>query len=103
MDDLGQEAGFVGKEALRRIKAEGPRRKLVGIEIGGPPVGTYIDCEMIDMYPVFLGGEQVGKVTSACYSPRLEKTSATRCCRPRSPSRSARSSTSRPPPGATAA
>jgi aminomethyltransferase len=27
---------------------------------------------MIDMYPVFLGGEQVGKVTSACYSPRLE-------------------------------
>jgi len=74
MVDLGQEAGFVGKEALRRIKAKGPRRKLVGIEIGGPSVGTYIDCEMIDMYPVCLGGEQVGKVTSACYSPRLETT-----------------------------
>jgi glycine cleavage system aminomethyltransferase T len=72
MVDLGQEAGFVGKEALRRIKAEGPGRKLVGIEIGGPSVGTYIDSEMIDMFPVFLGGEQVGKVTSACYSPRLE-------------------------------
>jgi aminomethyltransferase len=25
------------------------------------------------MYPVFRGGAQVGKVTSACYSPRLEK------------------------------
>jgi len=72
MVDLDQEAGFVGKEALRRIKAEGPGRKLVGIEIEGPPVGTYIDNEMIDTYPVFLGGEQVGKVTSACYSPRLE-------------------------------
>jgi aminomethyltransferase len=73
MVDLGQEAGFVGKEALRRIKAEGPVRKLVGIEIGGPSVGTYIDSEMIDMFPVFRGGAQVGKVTSACYSPRLEK------------------------------
>jgi len=72
MVDLGQEAGFVGKEALRRIKAEGPRRKLVGIQIDGPPAGTYIDNEMIDTYPVFLDGEQAGTVTSACYSPRLE-------------------------------
>jgi glycine cleavage system aminomethyltransferase T len=72
MVDLGQEAGFVGKQALQRIKADGPRRKLVGIEIGGPSVGTYIDSEMIDMYPVFRGGAQVGEVTSACYSPRLE-------------------------------
>jgi glycine cleavage system aminomethyltransferase T len=45
---------------------------LVGIEIEGPSVGTYIDNEMIDMYPVFRGGEQVGKVSSACHSPRLE-------------------------------
>jgi len=73
MVDLGQEAGFVGKQALRRIKADGPRRKLVGIEIAGPSVGTYIDGEMIDMFPVFRGGAQVGEVTSACYSPRLEK------------------------------
>ena len=36
MVDLDQEADFVGKEALKRIKAEGPRRKLVGIEIEGP-------------------------------------------------------------------
>jgi glycine cleavage system aminomethyltransferase T len=35
-------------------------------------VGAYIDGEMIDMYPVFLAGARVGKVTSACYSPRLE-------------------------------
>jgi aminomethyltransferase len=72
MVDLDQQAGFVGKEALRRIKAEGPGRKLVGIEIEGPSVGTYIDNKMIDMYPAFQGGEQVGKVTSACHSPRLQ-------------------------------
>jgi glycine cleavage system aminomethyltransferase T len=73
MVNLGQQADFVGKQALRRIKADGPSRKLVGIEIGGPPAGTYIDNEMIDVYPVWRGGHQAGTVTSACYSPRLEK------------------------------
>jgi glycine cleavage system aminomethyltransferase T len=73
MVNLGQQADFVGKQALRRIKADGPSRKLVGIEIGGPPAGTYIDNEMIEMYPVWRGGHQAGTVTSACYSPRLQK------------------------------
>jgi glycine cleavage system aminomethyltransferase T len=74
MVDLQQEADFVGKEALARIKAEGPKRKLVGIEIEGPSVGTYIDNEMLDVYPIFdRNGEQIGTVTSACYSPRLER------------------------------
>jgi len=73
MVDLQQEADFVGKEALARIKAEGPKRKLVGVEIEGPSVGTYIDNEMLDVYPIFdRGGERIGAVTSACYSPRLE-------------------------------
>ena len=73
MVDLAQEADFVGKQALQRIKAEGPRRKLVGIEIEGPPAGSYIDNEMIEMYRVLRRGRPVGKVTSACYSPRLGK------------------------------
>jgi glycine cleavage system aminomethyltransferase T len=74
MVDLEQEADFVGKEALTRIKAEGAKRKLVGFEIEGPSIGTYIDSEMLDVYPIFDGdGERIGSVTSACYSPRLEK------------------------------
>jgi glycine cleavage system aminomethyltransferase T len=73
MVDLGQEADFASKQALQRIKAQGPQRKLVGIEIGGPTAGSYIDNEMIEMYPVLRDGHLVGKVTSACYSPRLEK------------------------------
>ena len=73
MVDLEQEADFVGKDALARIKAEGPKRKLVGVEIEGPSVGTYIDNEMLDVYPIFdRDGERIGTVTSACYSPRLE-------------------------------
>jgi glycine cleavage system aminomethyltransferase T len=71
--DLDQEAHFMGKEALRRIKAEGVKQKLVGVDIGGEPLGTYIDNEMIDFFPVFADGRAAGRVTSACFSPRLEK------------------------------
>jgi aminomethyltransferase len=73
MVDLDQEADFIGKEALTRIKAEGVTRKLVGVDIEGEPLGTYIDNEMVDFFPASVGGRVVGTVTSACYSPRLEK------------------------------
>jgi glycine cleavage system aminomethyltransferase T len=73
MVDLDQEADFIGKAALKRIKSEGVSRKLVGVEIGGPGLGSYNDGSMIDYFPVFSDGRQVGEVTSACYSPRLEK------------------------------
>jgi len=73
MVDLDQEADFMGKEALRRIKREGVKQKLVGVDIGGEPLGTYIDNEMIDFFPAHADGRQIGRVTSACYSPRLEK------------------------------
>src|SRR5207244_9132642 len=73
MVDLEQEADFVGKEALRRIKEQGVSRKLVGVEIGGAGLGSYNDGSMIDFFPVFASGGRVGSVTSACYSPRLEK------------------------------
>jgi len=73
MVDLNQEADFIGKEALQRIKAEGVKRKLVGVEIGGEQLGSYIDGSMIDFFPIYTSGRQVGNVTSACYSPRLKK------------------------------
>ncbi|HEX2175029.1 MAG TPA: glycine cleavage T C-terminal barrel domain-containing protein [Nocardioidaceae bacterium] len=72
MVNLDQDADFVGKEALRRIKAEGVHRKLAGIEIGGDPLGTFNDGSMVDVFPAFHEGTRVGHVTSACYSPRLE-------------------------------
>jgi glycine cleavage system aminomethyltransferase T len=73
MVDLEQESDFVGKEALRRIKEEGIKRKLVGVEIGGENLGSYNDGSMIDFFPTYSEGARVGRVTSACYSPRLEK------------------------------
>lgn len=75
MVDLDQEADFIGKEALRRVKTEGVQRKLVGVEIGGGHVGFFNDGSMIDFFPVFDpgSGERIGKVTSATWSPQLEK------------------------------
>ncbi|MGH3442203.1 MAG: glycine cleavage T C-terminal barrel domain-containing protein [Nitriliruptorales bacterium] len=73
MVDLDQEADFVGKEALKRVRDEGISRKLVGVEIGGESVGSYNDGAMIDFFPVFADGRRIGDVTSACFSPRLEK------------------------------
>ncbi len=69
--NLDQEADLIGKEALKRIKAEGVKRRLVGVGIHGAPIsgGGYID----HFWPVNQDGTQIGRVTSACYSPRLEK------------------------------
>ena len=67
--DLDQEADFIGKEALKRIKAEGVKRMLVGVEIHGDrlPEGNY------DRWPVKRDGASIGRVTIAVYSPRLER------------------------------
>lgn len=73
MVDLDQEADFIGKQALTRIKQEGVSRRLAGVEIGGAPLGTFNDGSMIEAFPVWNDGERVGEVTSACFSPRLER------------------------------
>ncbi len=66
--DLDQEADFIGKAALLRIRAQGVARKLVGIEIAG----ARLEFNMT-RWPVTKNGAQAGEVTSALYSPRLEK------------------------------
>jgi glycine cleavage system T protein len=66
--DLDKEADFIGREELRRIKAEGVKRKLVGVEIGG----ERIEFNMT-RWPVSRDGESVGYITSAIHSPRLKK------------------------------
>jgi aminomethyltransferase len=67
--DLDQEADFIGKQALARIAEEGVSRKVVGVEIGGDPLIGYLD----DYLPVTEGRDQIGQVSSAFWSPRLEK------------------------------
>jgi glycine cleavage system aminomethyltransferase T len=73
MVELEQEQDFIGREALRAVRDRGVDRKLVGVEIGGSKLGAYNDGSMPDFFPVRSGGREVGRVTSACYSPRLDR------------------------------
>lgn len=65
---VDQEANFIGKDALRRIREEGVDRRLVGVEIRSDP----LDLNETK-WPVYADGEAVGVVTSAVHSPRLER------------------------------
>ncbi|HLN06771.1 MAG TPA: glycine cleavage T C-terminal barrel domain-containing protein [Acidimicrobiales bacterium] len=67
--DLNKPAPFIGREALARIAADGPSRKLVGIEIGGDRLVS----ELTEPWAVRSGTEVVGRVTDAIWSPRLER------------------------------
>lgn len=66
--DLGKASDYIGKQALERVRAEGVRRKLVGVEIAG----ERIEFNAIK-WPVSADGRMVGRITSAIYSPRLRK------------------------------
>ena len=73
MVELDQDQDFIGRDALRKISHQGVRRRLVGVEIAGDRLGAYNDGSMPDFFPVLRHGQRIGKVTSACYSPRLDK------------------------------
>jgi aminomethyltransferase len=64
-----QDEDYVGKEALERVRADGVRRKLVGIELEGEP----LPHEITDFLPAVRDGERIGHVTDLIWSPRLEK------------------------------
>ena len=66
--DLKKTSDYMGKEALARVREKGVDRKLVGVEIAGPPIAFNAT-----KWPVSAGGKRVGRITSAIYSPRLKK------------------------------
>ncbi len=73
MVDLDQPDDFIGKSALRQIRDDGPERRLVGVDLSGPDMGTFSDGRMPAKLPVSAAGAQVGELTSACWSPRLNR------------------------------
>ena len=67
--NLDMEADFIGKAALRRIKDEGVSRKQIGLIIDGDP----LTGPNTTFWEINANGDAIGKVTSAVYSPRLER------------------------------
>jgi aminomethyltransferase len=64
-----QSQDYIGKDALESIRSSGVKRKLVGIEIEGDE----LRAEMSEYWPVHNGGKEVGYMTDAVWSPKLEK------------------------------
>ena len=67
--NLDSDTNFIGKEALKKIKHNGITRKQVGVEIDCKPLSgpntTFWELKKDNV--------NIGKVTSAVYSPRLKK------------------------------
>ena len=51
------------------MKERGVSRRLIGLDIDGDPLPAL----NFTKWPLTVNGERVGKVTSAVYSPRLER------------------------------
>ncbi len=67
--DLEMDGEFIGKAALKSIRDAGASRLLVGLELSGPPLSRPNEKH----WPIRANDREVGHVTSAVYSPRLEK------------------------------
>jgi glycine cleavage system aminomethyltransferase T len=68
VDDLDDDAS-ISIAALRKIEANGVSRKINGVELDGEPFPALNNTK----WPATSGGQRVGKVTSAIYSPRLQR------------------------------
>ena len=67
--DVDQEIDFIGKDALKKIKNEELKEKLVGLEIDGDPLIKAPE----NFWPVNNDDIKVGRISRAAFSPRLKK------------------------------
>ena len=67
--DVDQEIDFIGKDALKKIKNEELKEKLVGLEIDGDPLIKAPE----NFWPVNKNDIKVGRISRAAFSPRLKK------------------------------
>ena len=66
---LDNDIEFIGKAALKKIKADGIKRKQIGLEINCEPLSG----PNTTFWSIKKDNKEIGKVTSAVYSPRLKK------------------------------
>ena len=66
---LDSDINFIGKKALIEIQKKGIKRQQIGLEI----VGDSLTGPNTIFWEIFCDDKIIGKVTSAVFSPRLEK------------------------------
>ena len=60
---------FIGREAIERVRAAGPRRRLVGLEMADRSIARH-------GYGVVRDGRSIGVVTSGSYAPSVDRSIA---------------------------
>jgi aminomethyltransferase len=60
---------FIGRAAIERVRADGARRRLVGLEMADRSIARH-------GYPVVKDGQPVGVVTSGSYGPSVDRSIA---------------------------
>src|SRR2546421_218948 len=60
---------FVGRDAIEKVRAAGPRRRLIGLEMADRSVARH-------GYPVVKDGGATGLITSGSYGPSVERSIA---------------------------
>jgi aminomethyltransferase len=64
-----QSSDYIGKKALKKIKDEGVKKRLVGIKVELERTALWME----DAWPVYKEGKQIGKITDLAWSPRLKQ------------------------------
>ena len=67
--DLNKQVNFLSKEALNTVNQQGAKKELIGIEIISEPFNEFVADHLILLF----NNQQIGKITSSVYSPRLKK------------------------------
>jgi aminomethyltransferase len=57
---------FLGRAAIERVRADGPRRRLVGLEMADRSIARH-------GYPLVKDGHPIGVVTSGSYGPSVDR------------------------------
>ena len=60
---------FIGRAAIERMRADGPKRRLAGLEMADRSIARH-------GYPVVKDGQTVGVVTSGSYGPSVDRSIA---------------------------
>jgi dimethylsulfoniopropionate demethylase len=66
--NLDSDTFFLGKENLKKIKSNGIKRKLMGVEIETDNISLTTSIDITDDH-----GKLIGDLRSACYSPHFKK------------------------------
>ena len=67
--DLNKQANFLSKETLNKVNQLGAKKELIGIEIISEPFNEFVADHLILKF----NDQEIGKITSSVYSPRLKK------------------------------